>query len=440
MSENAIRDELAMRLDLIEPGLVLLAKEYKLPNKAGSAGRIDILARDETGCLVVIELKRSNAAARQALHELAKYVELLQREKGIGSADVRVLIVSTEWRELLAPFSQAAREWSANLRGYQLVLERDGVTPVGAREVRPLDEASLVDATPIQLLIQPNDGDLEGAWHGIKARMDKVGVKNLIGFDIRHPVYDPGIYLVLGRVPREGDAVARLMGVAKDRTFDMSGAPEGYDIEYAALHYLCSELTGLRLEHVGPDKLAGIIQDTRWEVSGVRRGGVFEEPVLFPSDELIASASIGGISDVAFNGSAKSDHPQRWNRFTVRVQFALSTNAPWSTIVSAWLQELADMKSPTHAGAKVFSPCDLVSAFAFGWPDKLEGYLPSLELVASGGGAGSNPPWDPRLAEYIQGCYVRLRTSLQRSRAVGNLEELWRGLATRSDIPSRAWT
>ena len=63
MSENAIRDELAMRLDLIEPGLVLLAKEYKLPNKAGSAGRIDILARDETGCLVVIELKRSNAAA-----------------------------------------------------------------------------------------------------------------------------------------------------------------------------------------------------------------------------------------------------------------------------------------------------------------------------------------------------------------------------------------
>jgi hypothetical protein len=176
------------------------------------------------------------------------------------------------------------------------------------------------------------------------------------------------------------------MGVAKDRTFDMSGAPEGYDIEYVALHYLCSELTGLRLEHVGPDKLAGIIQDTRWEVSGVRRGGVFEEPVLFPSNELIASASIGGISDVAFNGSAKSDHPQRWNRFTVRVQFALSTNAPWSTIVSAWLQELADMKSATHAGAKVFSPCDLVSAFAFGWPDKLEGYLPSLELVASGGG------------------------------------------------------
>ena len=44
------------------------------------------------------------------------------------------------------------------------------------------------------------------------------------------------------------------------------------------------------------------------------------------------------------------------------------------------------MKYPTHAGAKVFSPCDLVSAFAFGWPDKLEGYLPSLELVASGGG------------------------------------------------------
>ena len=75
-TEAALRDELASKLSLIEPGLTLIETEHPLPNTLGAKGFIDILARDRFGNRVIIELKRSNQTARQALHEVLKYVPL----------------------------------------------------------------------------------------------------------------------------------------------------------------------------------------------------------------------------------------------------------------------------------------------------------------------------------------------------------------------------
>ena len=64
---------------------------------------------------VVIELKRDKAASRQAVQEVAKYIELLRREKHIAADRIRAVIVSTAWDELLVPVSNIAREWSCGL-------------------------------------------------------------------------------------------------------------------------------------------------------------------------------------------------------------------------------------------------------------------------------------------------------------------------------------
>jgi RecB family endonuclease NucS len=106
-NEAAIRDELAKRLELIEPGLTLVKTNFPLPNAHGTRGFLDILARDTTGMLVVIEIKRSDSTAREAIHEVLKYVELLRRERGMANDRLRAIIVSTTWRELLVPFSVA---------------------------------------------------------------------------------------------------------------------------------------------------------------------------------------------------------------------------------------------------------------------------------------------------------------------------------------------
>jgi RecB family endonuclease NucS len=78
-TEANLRDYLAGHLHLIEEGLQLRAKEFRLENSLGTAGRIDILASDRFAATVVIELKKTDQSARQALHEIHKYVALLKR-------------------------------------------------------------------------------------------------------------------------------------------------------------------------------------------------------------------------------------------------------------------------------------------------------------------------------------------------------------------------
>ncbi len=55
--------------ELIEPGL--RTTDHELPTGVGS---VDLYARDASGCLVVIELKRGKAT-HEAVHQLARYVE-----------------------------------------------------------------------------------------------------------------------------------------------------------------------------------------------------------------------------------------------------------------------------------------------------------------------------------------------------------------------------
>jgi RecB family endonuclease NucS len=65
-TEDKIRDYLAAHLDLIEDGLTLINKEEYLPNDKGASGFIDIFAKSKDGRLLIIEIKRSDAAARRS--------------------------------------------------------------------------------------------------------------------------------------------------------------------------------------------------------------------------------------------------------------------------------------------------------------------------------------------------------------------------------------
>lgn len=141
-SEAMLQDLIIANLNLIESGLTLIDKEHYLPNEIGTKGFVDILAKDRNGHLVVIEIKKSDSTAREALHEVFKYLEGIKLNKGLKDEEIRLLIISSYWRELLVPFSSAYHNSTVNLEGYLVVIK---------------DECSISSIVPIEPLQLNND-------------------------------------------------------------------------------------------------------------------------------------------------------------------------------------------------------------------------------------------------------------------------------------------
>ncbi len=125
-NEATIRDHLANDLGVLELGLGLIETEHSLKNAHGTGGRIDILAKDRFGNRVIIEVKRSDASSRQALHELFKYSSLYCAEEGLPYGSVRSILVSTEWNELRVPFADYLRVAEVQCEGFELHVDANG--------------------------------------------------------------------------------------------------------------------------------------------------------------------------------------------------------------------------------------------------------------------------------------------------------------------------
>lgn len=125
MQEAKLRDLIAKDISKLKPGLTFLRKEKYIPNECGTRSFIDLYAKDENGRHVLIEIKRSDAAARQALHEVTKYVEGVKQHLGAKDTEIHVIIASTEWRELLIPFSRFTANIGFSIEGFNIITADD---------------------------------------------------------------------------------------------------------------------------------------------------------------------------------------------------------------------------------------------------------------------------------------------------------------------------
>lgn len=136
-NEDKIRDNLALNLEILDQDLSLIDKEAYLPNPKGTRGFVDILAQGSNNNFVLIEIKRSKASSREALHEVLKYIEGIKENKSLKNDEIQVIIISTEWEELLVPFSSFVAKVSYTVIGYKLKVDKDFI-PVSVTKVVPL--------------------------------------------------------------------------------------------------------------------------------------------------------------------------------------------------------------------------------------------------------------------------------------------------------------
>lgn len=205
MNEASIRDYLVHRLDIISPNLTFVDKEHKLKNDFGTKGFVDILAKDEFENLVIIELKRSNQAARQAIHEINKYVGLVKRNYGRNDNEIRAIIVSTEWEELIVPFSEKKHNSDLQLEGYKLFLE-NGV-PTNSEKIVPLKYREKRDIGSFHRIFNfAIEQDMKNANEVVSVQLKNIGINDFVIINLykQHDVnYSYMQYIIIQNYSKE---------------------------------------------------------------------------------------------------------------------------------------------------------------------------------------------------------------------------------------------
>lgn len=133
ISESTIRDKLAKQLELIDPHLKLVSTEHTVRLQDGRTAFIDILAKDDFGCYTVIEIKKSTQTSRSAVQQLYKYASFLKVARRLEMHQIRCMIVSTVWDELMAPFSEYKHFSKYDSKGFLLELKASG--EIGLSEI-----------------------------------------------------------------------------------------------------------------------------------------------------------------------------------------------------------------------------------------------------------------------------------------------------------------
>ncbi|MFD8079354.1 endonuclease NucS domain-containing protein [Streptomyces sp. NPDC059718] len=387
--EHELRDVLVHNLELIEPGLrPVQLEEYPLPNAHGTRGRIDILARDRHQMWVVVELKRSRSSARQALHEVTKYTELLCREKNLAPDRIRAVIVAMpdDWEELLTAVSNVARDWSHDLRGYRLLLSSNG-DPMGVERVPLLPRAFEPRITPIHnLFFFASEEQRRQGWSIISEVAAELGQLDLLAADFdrvaekQHIPAPFGLYLAVGRVNEALASKVLLRGYDGPEPF----AAE-HPAEYLALCAICNRLVSSRLRGMGmesaqPGLLRNLADNPNWAIRGFRGTGAFDDSAAFEERDLFRflSGDDRGDSQILYTGSASPQVASRWNGFRREVRQSLSGNCEWESLVGGWLDDVSQKVEDGDVGLHVYNPCDLLQTIIHGWPDRLDEFLPMV--------------------------------------------------------------
>lgn len=119
-TEFQIREKIAANLQIFDAHLQLISQEYPLRLEDGRQAFIDILARDMFGCYTIIEIKKSNKSSRTTIQQLYKYAAFFKIKKRLEDHQIRLLVISTDWNELSAPFSEFKEFSPYESLGYKL--------------------------------------------------------------------------------------------------------------------------------------------------------------------------------------------------------------------------------------------------------------------------------------------------------------------------------
>lgn len=274
--EAKIRDYLASNLEMLERGLILVDTEYLLKNSFGASGRVDILARDIFGNYVIIEIKRSDQAARQALHELFKYVSIIHRQLGVSQFSIRAMLVSTTWHELAVPFSEFLEVASCHTEGYQITADVDGVISSATKFSPVVLNSALVASRCQNLHLYMTREKRDNNIFKISQILTDFGIADHVLFSIDHDgkdkriIYPYGTYVMFSSPFNVLDVdKCEVLKLRLDWNDELDSPDENFLVAY------CRDFDGHDTMEIGAPEKLRVIKET-WAINVAVRAGRFK--------------------------------------------------------------------------------------------------------------------------------------------------------------------
>jgi Endonuclease NucS len=393
-NEGTIRDALLLDLSIVEPGLTPVAREHYLRNTSGASGFLDILARDSGGKLVIIEIKKTDAAAREAVQELFKYAALLRQNLLIRDVEYRMLLLSVEWHELLTPYSEFAINSPYAISAGKINLDENG-SIAGVERLHPALPTAQRRFSNRQFLWRFESS--ESQEKGVKllsAHMKRCGLTDFVlvrsqsnNEQIRdaHFIYFAQQQLrleeYLSRIQTQVDPeeyaefLTRIEDLAEEEDQISEAADQvwldGYDELYGELDADHSEISH-------PEKASSWFAEDAQRNVRIERFGRFESSEI--ADQTIISELIGqdGSSDIHLNSTASTSSAPEVTALRAAIDNVFFFNPTWKSAVGDLLS-YAIRSGPAEVSLQAFSNDDILRAtagMAFGYP----GFAPTFRF------------------------------------------------------------
>ena len=433
MNESNIRDLLVQQLDCIETGLQYLEKEQYIPSDIATRSFIDIFARDTDNHFVIIELKRSDSAARQAIHEVLKYVEAIKAYLGVRDDEIRTMIVSTQWAELLLPLSRFCSDTSLDVTGF--LLDISDPANLSTKRVRPLQitagrvfspwhELNLyIDQTRFQtgvetykrinalkglhdyvlVVLEPPPGHHEtvllatrDALVDVRRTLGKVNNDDMYQSLEKIPEYKYMLYFVPCLLSREAciEALRRTDEDINDLLEDVEQIDEMEALCQLHESLLDASPTPYR-DHLEIGNSAKfktrLIEDEGWKIVEIKRYGSIERNQLLTDETIISEISgYTGSSGQLYQRRISTASKSELSVAQAEIDECLADNPAWAANVRAHLHEIEQNLLNGVVDIQVFNPCTgLFTLYLAATQDQGDYYVPSYCLTVDKGGNAS---------------------------------------------------
>jgi len=426
MIEARLRDLLSSQIEVLEDGLTLLSTEKYIPSTIGTRSFIDILAKDRRGRWVLIELKRSDAAGREAIHEIYKYVEAVKDHLGARDDEIRAMIVSTEWKELLVPFSRFVQDTSISVSGTRLsvsepdsLLTAEPVEPLmltSGRVLSPWHEINLYTSDErlaegvasydasckaksindyIMVELKAPEGFYESsvlatatAIHEIHGGIGEITAEDIADVAEKMDRLDYMIYFVPQlQSPEEYIDIIKadpdIYEEAKDFADSMEGDELLCSLQESAL-YVSPKVDRDHFEIGYPAKFKNkLLQDEGWTITKIHRRGAFARNTVLTDDTILGE--IGGDTGRSGQGLKRSiilSDKSEFAQLLKDIDEALPNNPVWAGMVRAQLDEARIQFPQGAADVSIFSPSTgLMTLYFATTQDEGIKYVPSYTIV-----------------------------------------------------------